>query len=306
MAADMPSGSARSKMRARREWRLFLRVARRRLRECDDSGAALILALIFIIVAGLSFAALATFAGTSLLNTANLISTRGAQYASESALDIAIQHVRYSGTSYETPTLLNGTPLTTPESCLAQKYVSIAETGHPTRSTAHMYSVAVTCTGSASNPYPVFGPTGGGTISSGSEIVHTSTLFGTGAPSRVGYVISDTSTGLQTTTVIVAQPGNGFADVSKPATVTRSGETFTLEPTFERLVTFYACKFTPATSGTPTCGPTHFAVRATVAFNDVSQTGTWACGVAPTPSSPTSTCGSSMSIRQWQVRAANT
>lgn len=66
-----------------------------RLRD-HDSGAVLVLALVFMVAASLLVIPLAGYAITNLGNTANLSVTRDVQTAADSIMDDAIEAVRYS------------------------------------------------------------------------------------------------------------------------------------------------------------------------------------------------------------------
>lgn len=274
-----------------------------RLAGRDESGAVLILALVFLVVASLSLVGLVTFSGSGLLNTANLKKLRALEYASNSATDIAIQGVRYSGDAYDTAT---GTPVATPQNCLGPTSVGFSPTGRPTSSpTARVENIAVDCQGEATSPLPVNpnNPTGAA-VTAGSTTVTTTTLFA-GSTSFVGYEITDAKSAIPPTTVVVHQDRTtGTVTLSAPATATATGDTLTLYPTVERVVTFFAC--TRSGSSTPPCSATHYLVRATVEFNDVSPTHGFLCGAATSTGPPaTPTCGSSMSVKQWLSSYAN-
>lgn len=263
-------------------------------RSCDDSGAVLILALMFIIVGALSLTAIVTFAGTALRNTANLKAQRGLEYAGDSATDVAIQAVRYSSHAYDQATGRMSTP---PQTCLGTASIAISATGHPTAATAQKFTMAVDCQGSARSPFTHTGPAAAGSVSG--KTATTATLF-SGTPTRfVGYEIVDSLHAIPSTTFIVPGGGIGSAMLSQSAG-TKSGDTLTVVPTVERTVTFFACvRNAPAT---PICSKSNFDVRATVGFNDVSSTGSFTCPSVP---GPTATCGTSISVKQWLVNIAN-
>jgi Tfp pilus assembly protein PilX len=61
-----------------------------------DEGAVLLLTLIFVVVIALVLLALVSLSGNDLMNTANLQSQRASEYAADSAVDAAMQAVRYS------------------------------------------------------------------------------------------------------------------------------------------------------------------------------------------------------------------
>lgn len=62
----------------------------------DESGAVLVLALVFLIVVGGIVASLATWATNDLTNTTHFKSARQLQYAANDATQVAIQSIRYT------------------------------------------------------------------------------------------------------------------------------------------------------------------------------------------------------------------
>jgi hypothetical protein len=66
----------------------------RQLRQSDEQGAVLVMALIFILAVGLVLLAIAQLAGTSLLNTSNLRAERTTEANAENAAMISAQLVR--------------------------------------------------------------------------------------------------------------------------------------------------------------------------------------------------------------------
>jgi len=61
----------------------------------DQEGAALLLALVFILFISLIMIAIVTLSGTDILNTSNLQNERNLEYSAEGAVQAAIQGVRY-------------------------------------------------------------------------------------------------------------------------------------------------------------------------------------------------------------------
>jgi hypothetical protein len=254
-----------------------IRAARR-----DESGAALILALVFVIVGALSLGGLLTFAGSALLDTANLKSARALDYAADGATDIAIQAVRYTPDAYQKPT---GRPLTPPQNCLGPSSVQIDG-----------YLVAVDCSGSIGS-LPTYGEA---TFASGSPTISspaTTDLF-SGNATFVGYEVQATAVPVTPPTTIVSETNSAHtATMSAPATLKAKTalETITLFPPRERVVSFYACV---ATRGT--CTSANSLLHAVVDFNDVSSSGSYACS-----STSTTTCGTSLVVKQWVVTRAS-
>lgn len=61
----------------------------------DDTGASLVIALIFVVVMSLVIIAIVNLSGTNLINTANLETDRALTYAADGTIDTAIQVARY-------------------------------------------------------------------------------------------------------------------------------------------------------------------------------------------------------------------
>ena len=68
--------------------------------EGNESGAILILALVFVIIVTFSIFGLITFGGVGIKNTVGLKSQRALEYAADGATTAAIQTVRYSYLSF--------------------------------------------------------------------------------------------------------------------------------------------------------------------------------------------------------------
>jgi hypothetical protein len=66
----------------------------------DDSGAVLILALIFIIAIALIMLSLLSLTGNDIINASNLQSERALDYAADGATTASVQAVRYSNTQF--------------------------------------------------------------------------------------------------------------------------------------------------------------------------------------------------------------
>ncbi len=256
-----------------------------RARARDDSGAALILALVFLIVAALTLTALVTFAGTGLLDTAGFTSQRSLQYGANGAVEIAIQRVRYQPTSY--PSLENclGTTATTTTSVRLNEYQRTAR-------------YRVYCRGTLVSLTPTFSSTA---RVSGSTVT-TTRLFTTSHPSFVGYGFSVVGTG--TVTSIVGETTSGHTAQLKASVQSGTNEKIELLAPYQRLVTFYACRATTCrvvtTHTVEQMTPASVLVKAVVGFGDLASTGTYACSTAST-----TTCGESMIVTQWTVSSAN-
>lgn len=66
----------------------------------DEQGATLVLALVFMIIIALVLVPLVTLSGNGLQNTSNLLQEQSLEYRSNGAVEVAIQTVRYTDTSY--------------------------------------------------------------------------------------------------------------------------------------------------------------------------------------------------------------
>ncbi len=80
----------------------------------DESGAVLILALIFVIVTGVVGVALASLTSTNLQATSGLQQKRGTEFAADAGVDAAIQLVRYASATYTAGTWAPCAPGTKP------------------------------------------------------------------------------------------------------------------------------------------------------------------------------------------------
>lgn len=244
-----------------------------------EIGAALVLALVFLVVAALTLTALVTFAGTGLLVTAPLVAQRSLQYGANGATEIAIQQVRGRPTFY--PTLTN---------CLDTPPVPTASVQPSEWQSTALYRVF--CQGA-----PVFTQQTNAQVS-GLKIT-TPHLFTVRHTSFVGYGVIGTGIPTTPVTTIVAETvTNNTVTLSKSAGAPKT-ETVGLLSPFQRLVTFYTCKATTATC-IPSTVLTHYLVKAVVGFGDRTASGNDTCHT-----SVKTTCGESLIVRQWTVARAN-
>jgi Tfp pilus assembly protein PilX len=73
------------------------------IRTQDESGAILVLALVFMVVTALLVTGLTTWVGSDIKNVGTLKSARIAQYAADGAIQAAISNTRYAYPSSTTP-----------------------------------------------------------------------------------------------------------------------------------------------------------------------------------------------------------
>ena len=276
----------------------LLGAARSKLGRRDDTGASLILALVFVVVAALSVGGLLTFSGGALLDTAQLKAQRGLEYGADSATEIALQAVRYRPAYYPTG----------PADCLGTPTVTVKE------DTA-TYVFAVYCKGSHA-PTTLRGAAGGAsiTVKGGVATVTTAALF---AKSRtfVGYAIEDTKGGIPTTPVatIISEtnkPTHHTVVLSTSAVTPETADTITLISVYQRFITFFTCRSscTPTKlsdmmagrTATPGDRTPNLMIVATVDFRDRTSLNGSAC-----TTSSSATCGTADSVRQWVVKSAN-
>ena len=282
-----------------RVWIALRSSARSRNGRHDDSGAALILALVFVVVAALSVGGLVTFAGNSLLDTAQLKAQRDIQYGADSATQIALQAVRYRPDVFTTG----------PENCLGSPTVTVKED-------TTTQNFAVYCKGTQAPVTTLAGPTGSATIAvvTGKAIVTTSALF---AASRtfVGYAIADKKGGIPSApvaTIVSETNATHTVVLSTPAaTVTpETADTITLVSVYQRFITFFTCK-TSCTgtklenmmtghTQTPGTRTANLQVVATIDFRDKTSLNGDACNTTAS-----STCGTAILVKQWVVKQAN-
>ena len=74
----------------------------------DETGAVLVLALVFLTVAGLIIGSLVTWSSNDILNTGNLQGSRSLSYSADGATDVAIQSARYTSPDSLTSPLTAG------------------------------------------------------------------------------------------------------------------------------------------------------------------------------------------------------
>ena len=274
----------------------------------NDTGASLILALVFLIIAALTLTALVTFAGSGLLATAGYTSQRGLQYGASGAIEIAIQRVRYRPHYYlRLHNCLGTTPNTSSSVRLTEFQLSAR--------------YRVYCQGRLVSLQPTVSYTA--MVSGNGITVTTSSLFNPQHPSFVGYGFSVAGTNFVTTVVSETPTTTHTVQLRTPVQGGPTPETVDLFSPYQRLVTFYACRKTTATNATAattvtsatTCvthtmstvkvmTPRSVLVKAVVGFGDfLMPTGKNQCVTTPAP--PATACGTSYVVTQWTVTSAN-
>lgn len=292
MTASRPIGGAGKAVHA---------AARPSERVRDECGAALILALVFVVVAALSVGGLLTFAGGSLLDTAQLKAERGLEYGADSATEIALQAVRYRPAYYPTG----------PASCLGTPTVKVTE--------GTQYTFAVYCKGRLAPVATVRSPAPTASIAvvAGEVVVTTANLFSGSVTTRtfVGSVIRDTKGGIPTTPVVtIVSETNSVHTVvlsAAPSTVHQeTTDTITLVSVYQRFITFFTCRTSctktklldmmAGRTSTPSMRTPNLVVLAEVGFRDKTALNGESCNTTATV-----TCGTAILVKQWVVKAAN-
>jgi hypothetical protein len=256
-------------------------------RDRNDRGAVLVLALVFLVVAALALTALVTFAGTGLVATAGLTPQRGLQYGADGATEIAIQHIRKLATDY-----------TTFKNCLgptSKSSVTLSQWQVTAKYRVYCQGKSVPDT-ALSTVTKITG-----------TVITTSRLFTATHTSFLGYGVRGANIPTTPIPTIVAETTTAHTvTMSRPAKTGKPGKQIQLLSPFQRLVTFFACRGTktgPTTSTACTTAAkaqTHYLVKALIGFGDRPKTGKAKCATHVT-----TTCGESVTVRQWTVSYAN-
>jgi hypothetical protein len=88
----------------------FLTGRLKALRSRDESGAVLVLALIFMVVTALLITGLTAWVGNDINNVGTLESGRSALYSSDSAIQVAVANTRYAYPSSTAPRFCPNSP----------------------------------------------------------------------------------------------------------------------------------------------------------------------------------------------------
>jgi hypothetical protein len=215
---------------------------RRRLRaQRSESGATIIIALLFMTVGALLATALASSAGNNLLNTSNLRVQRNFEYAADGALDAAIQASRY-----------HFPPATPPQPCA--NFTAPAING---------YYAFVQCNGT---PMEVQTTNGSKTLSPSPSA--TSPVF---VPQDTNLQVTGSCIPFGTQPVSFVSPTQ--LTMPNPATcaTTGGGSNPTIVGGFQtRTVLFWACV---SSSPISSCSATNAVATAIVTYSDTDNTG---------------------------------
>lgn len=208
----------------------------------DESGAALIVALLFITISSLVAVSLTNLTGTNLLNTAGLQSQRNYEYAADAATQAAVQSVRYHG-SCENFSLRNASGATS----IDGYYSYVGCTGLPADVTATANSQTLT------GPAGTFVPD-----DAGQQVAFTCS---TCTPSTLGFsTIQSVSSSTSATAATKAPINTSGAIVGDP---------------YKRTAVFSTCVSTSTLAG---CSPSNAVITDVVQFTDLDNNGGPAAG----------------------------
>jgi hypothetical protein len=225
----------------------------------------LVLALIFVVIVGVVVTVLTSLAGTNLLDTSALQGQRAVEYAGDSAIDTAIQGIRYTSSGRSSATCAQTTTGNFPAS------------GTPIALTEDVTNLTIYVVWTSPGPQCVnIGTTNGSSTISGpantfSALDVGQAVQGFGVP--LGATISSVQNDTQAT-------------LSAKATHTGSASVTITTPPDQRLVVFNACTSAAACPNSP-------IVRAVVRFNDLKSD-----GVTPDQ-------GLAVTVQNWLVQSAN-
>ena len=244
----------------------------------DESGAVLILALVFVFVVSLIVLGITEWAGNDLRNTANFAAERSASYATGGATQTAISTVGATPPTETTSALVS-----------SQSYSSLSVTalpvGIPAGTTVVIGTIPTTVTQSL-------------TVSSaaqpGATVINVSPFMASAAQ-PAGTLVN-----------VGVCPGGGPMTIGNSVPVTAWCSTVLFpqltppNPSITREVTFSAC---PSAVSQSTCmsvvNPNGAYVRAVVDYGDYNTSNQLQCTALP-PVSSTS-CGTGVILRSWVV-----
>ena len=204
----------------------------------SETGAALIIALVLLILGSFVVVALATQATTNLVDTSSLNGSRGLEYAADGAMDGAIQQGRYHNTK-------------------ATACESFPTTGTLKLSSAYIY---VSC---VATPFTA-------SVATGANVITTSTP--SFVPQDVGQDVFDSanpgSPAIPNGTTITAVTSSTQATIS--ATATGSSTGLLVGSAGQRVAAFSACASTTTISS---CPSQTAAINAVVTYEDTNSQG---------------------------------
>jgi hypothetical protein len=232
----------------------------------DEAGAILVLALVFLLVAGGIIGSLVTWTSNDIINSVNLQGGRSLVYSAGGATDVAIQGARYSSPDSLT------TGLTAGQTGITQ----LTDTNGLNAPIASGDQVTI---GSGSTAQTVTA-TAAAAINATTVSVASFTSLYTQPTSTLIY--DDACNG---TSPSVTIGGNAMSVWCSLVWSPQSAST--------RVETFSAC---PASEGNSTCTASPY-VQAVVTFDDYSA----GIGIA-TPNACTTTCGTGMTVNSWVVK----
>lgn len=251
-----------------------LRLIRRRVQ--DESGAVLILALVFVFVVSFIVLGITEWEGNDLKNSANFATERSALYGAGGATQTAMSTVGATPPTLTTSSLTNG-----------QSYSSLSVTALPVGGAIPAGTALVIGTIPTTATQTL-------TVSSnaqpGDTVIHVSPF--TASPGQPAGTLVN----------VGLCPGGGPMTIGSSVSVTVWCSTLLFpqltppNPSITREVTFSAC---PSTVSQSSCmGANGAYVRSVIDFSDYNTSNQFQCSaLAPTSSS----CGTGVTIRSWAV-----
>lgn len=216
---------------------------RPRVRSQDESGVALILAIVFLTVASVVTVAIANQATSSLASTNSLVGTRSNESGADSALEAAVQLNRYNANAFACSAFPGATSIQ-----IGTRYIAVACSGTPMQLQAKSGSDLLTSVGFTISPPQVFV----------SQDVGQSVVSAT---PNAGVVPSGTTiSSFSSETSVV---------MSSPATQTGL---VTIGTQGQRVVAFWACA-EQASFASASCSATNAAATAVVLYGDTDTNG---------------------------------
>ncbi len=241
----------------------------------DESGAVLILALIFVFVTSLIVLGITEWSGNDLKNTANFSNQRSALYAANGATQTAMAIVGATPATVTTAALTNG-----------QSYSSLSVTALPTAVPAGTTVVIGTIPTTHTQSLTV-----STAAQTGATVIHVS-QFTASASEPAGTLVDP---GIC--------PGGGPTTIGSSVSMTVWCNTVLFpqltppDPSITREVTFSAC---PSTVTQSACmSPNGAYVRSVVDFGDYNTSNQLQCTALPPANS--SSCATGVTVRSWVV-----
>jgi hypothetical protein len=218
-----------------------------------EGGAALVIALIFLIIGSFIVLTLTNLTGVNLTDTFQLQGERAVEYATDGGIDGAIEAFRYNQ------------PVSGCESDFSApfSYAAVFAPATPLSEDGAPYLAAVSCA--------LMTPGTGSSTKGSSVVLHTNSSSPPCIPQDIGQSVSDpiVQGNILPATVVTGCSGSDW-QISNPATAF-SSNTVSIGTTAQRLVTFYGCS--AEASSLSGCTPSQAVITATVLFYNTDAQG---------------------------------